>query len=182
MMEILCLYLIYFMQFVPYLTKLFFQSGKGWGKYIIHLLSLLPSTRTHIWCNRIYDIHWHLVSWLCTCWAASGTGPWLTELLDCTSLNSLSIHFANFMLLQIILSALVSWRECSGPACRDYQGGCHCFWYFYGSHLYNNVDSLLILGPSYRFLALPLGKKLDAWILIIQILGFLRLKLTRGTR
>lgn len=84
------------------------------------------------------------------------------------------LHIPNFTI------AVVSGRKCSGPACGDYQGAFRCLFIFLWILTLSHMGTWS--RTFYRFLALQLVKKFDAWIQIIRILGFLRLKLTLGTR
>lgn len=84
------------------------------------------------------------------------------------------LHIPNFTI------AVVSGRKCSGPACGDYQGAFRCLFIFLWILTLSHMGTWS--RTFYRFLALQLVKKFDAWIQNIGILGFLRLKLTLGTR
>lgn len=48
--------------------------GSGRTQYIIHMLSLLSCSWANIWCNWVYIINRHMVSWMCSCRVASWSG------------------------------------------------------------------------------------------------------------
>ena len=56
------------------LDRLLVLTGERGTKYIVHLFKILSSTWTYIWCHRVHNSNWHMVSWLCSCWTPPWTG------------------------------------------------------------------------------------------------------------
>jgi hypothetical protein len=158
------------------ISGLFWCAGQGRAKYLLHMLKILPSTRTHIWCNWIYYCHWFMVHRLCHGRAASRTG--FAHAYDMSLLCSLCTPD----LIIFIHAASFSWGKWSWSAGWDYQGEIlygilNCF------HLRSVFFAMTcsVIVPC-RSWVLQRGKRSSAWIQTTRSSSSRKLRLIHGTR
>lgn len=89
-------------------------AGQRRTKHLLHMLKVLPGTRAHLWCNRIYYCYWLVVNWVCHGRAASRTGFYSCTCFVCFWLpftSSDSIHPYSLCFLEKV--ELTNWLRSS---------------------------------------------------------------------